>query len=438
MNIDLLGFFIWINDTLLAVPAVLIFLSAAIFLTIKTSCIQIRGIPYFFSLLVKGIRSENKPTHPGTISGLRALLVAMGTTIGMGNVVGPSVAIMAGGPGALFWLIVYILLGSVTKFTEVTYALSTRIIMPSGLIQGGPMRYLSLVSPLLAVWYGVVMIFLFAGWSGIQANTLAQIFAQEGIPVWIVGLLLVAFVYTVVHGGAERVSAIASKLVPLMFVLYVGFAFFILSKTPYALLDAFALILQSAFYPSSVVGGFFGASLITAMRYGIYRGIFITESGVGTAAIPQVLADVKKPTDQGILAMGSTLAETFLALLSGLLVLVTGLWLQGGLRSTLMYEIFKLHSPIFGRVILLASIILFVLTTIIGNSFNGVQTFTLLTRNRFVHLYMVITMIIIFMSSLISMPLIWQIMDTLLTLVAVPHLIGLLILVYKQPQVLNV
>jgi AGCS family alanine or glycine:cation symporter len=434
---DMLYFFACLNNKVLAVPATILFFGVACILTLKTKFLQIRGLPKFLSLITQGIAHKNQK-GTDTINPFHALFTAMGTTIGMGNIVGPSLAIMLGGPGALFWLVCYIFLGSVTKFAEVTFAIATRIVEKDGHVIGGPMEYLRMVSPILAGWYALVMVLLFAGWSGLQSNTLAHIFAQEGIPHWITGLVLAISVFIILNGGAKRIGATASKLVPLMFVFYVLFAFMILCRDMQALYKAVLLVIHSIFSPAAAVGGFFGVTLFKSMRYGIYKGIFITESGLGTAAIPHAVADVKRSTDQGILAMGSTLAEIFLAILSGLLVLVTGIWMQGEFRSTLVYEVFKLHAPTFARFILMFSIVLFVFTTVIGNSFNGIQTFASFAGYRWGKVYVIFSLLIVFVGSLVSMPLIWEIMDTLLALVAIPHLIGLVMLSFKRSDLLRV
>lgn len=436
---DLLSFFKWLNESVLAVPTTLLFLGVGVWLTIRNGFLQIRGLPRFIKLVKDGLSSQTEhEAHKGTINSFHAMFAAMATTIGVGNVVGPSVAIMMGGPGALFWLILYIIIGSATKFTEVVFAVVTRVRTNEGNFVGGPVTYLSTVSPVLGLWYGVVMIFLFMGWSGLQANTLAQIFMQEGIPAWITGLSLSILAFLVLSGGAQRVGIVASKLVPIMFVGYVSFSLFILLKDLHAFVNALKLVWHSIITPAAPVGAFAGASLMQTMRVGIFRGIHITESGTGTSSIPHALADVKNPADQGILAMFSAAADAALSFLSGMLVLVTGLWTQGVFRSTLIYEAYKLHSPVIGQWILLASISLFVLTTVIGNSFNGIQSFTALLKNRWVNGYIAVTLCVIFIGSLLKVQLIWEMMDTLLTLVVVPNLIGLLVLTHKRPEVLTV
>jgi len=435
---DLLLFFKWLNNDFLALPVTLLFFGVAIVLTIKTGFLQIRAFPRFIKLITQGVRAKKNDengSQVGTIGSVHALFTAMATTIGIGNIVSPSLAIISGGPGALFWLVFYILIGSSTKFTEVVFALHTRIKTDNGHIIGGPMYYLAQVQPWLAMWYGCAMAFLMAGWSGVQANTLASILAHEAVPVWITGLLLGALVWFVLQGGAQRVGNVATALVPTMFVCYVSFSLYILLSQPAALIQALKLIAQSIFTPSAAVGGL---TAFGVMRIGICRGIFITESGLGTSSIPHAMANVAKPSDQGILAMFSAGADAFLSLLSGLLVLVTGIWMQGEFRSTLVYEVFKNYSPSFGRYILMISIALFAVTTVIGNSFNGRQSFASITNFRYVQAYILFSVALIIIGSMSNSCLLWEMMDTALIFVAIPNLIGVLYLAFKKPELLKV
>jgi AGCS family alanine or glycine:cation symporter len=435
-----LTFFNWLNDDILAIPTTILFFGIAIILTIKTCFLQFRGFPHFIKLITSGVRGKGKFDQAGekrTINPFHALFASMSTSIGMGSVVGPSLAIMTGGPGALFWLVVYIFFGSVTKFTEVAFALDTRVQMPDGQVVGGPMQYLRAVSIFLANWYSVIMVFLFAGWSSLQSNTLATIYAQEGVSEWMIGLGLALLIWYTLQGGAQRVGLIASKLVPFMFCLYVTFSMVILFKDIHALSAAISLVITSIISPSAAIGGFVGTTVLHAMRSGVYQGVYITESGLGTASIAHAVADTKSPTDQGILAMYSGIADIILSIVSGMLTLVTGVWQYGIFRSTLIYEAFKLHAPTIGQYALLVSISLFVLTTVIGNSFNGTQSFASLTKDRWVLVYRLFVCIIIFFGALMPVPLVWAIMNTLLALVAIPNLIGLLILAFKKPHVIK-
>lgn len=430
--------FNWFNNNVLDYPAVILFFGVGIFLTFKTGFVQLRGLPRFFRLITKGVAksAENKKD---TISSFHALFTAMATTIGIGNVVSPSLAIMVGGPGALFWLLFYMFFGSVTKYAEVTFGLATRKVLPSGFILGGPIQYLFSVSRFFAYWYGYLIVMVLVSWSGAQTNTLANIFALEGVPHVVVGLSLALFVLLALNGGARRVGEIATTLVPIMFVLYVIFAFSILMRDPWATITAMHQMVQSAFSPAAVAGGFLGASIFRAVREGMFRGIFISEAGIGTSSIPHSLADTKIPSDQGVLAMGSMVADAFLSALSGLLVLVTGIWKIGGFRSTLVYEVFKLNAPGIGQYTLLLSITLFALTTVMGNSFNGVQSFGILVKDNrvLVRAYMAFIVCFIFVGAMVPMRLLWSVIDTLVMFVAVPNLIGLLILAMRRGDLLK-
>jgi len=421
----------------LSYPSLIIFLGTAIILTIKNRFLQIRGFPRFIKLVSHGIRKQKIQSKAKTLSSFQALLSAMATTIGMGNIVGPSVAISLGGPGALFWLIIYIILGSATKYTEVTFSVFTRTVTNNGDIIGGPTQYLKLISHKLAFWYAILTIFLFTGWSALQVNTLASIWAQEGVPHWITGLLAALILLIVVFGGVRRIGFFASRIVPLKFLLYVIFALLILAKNKQMIGFAIKLIFTSVLNPMAAIGGFAGATIFAAMREGIYKSIFITEAGVGTSSISHALANVERPSDQGILAMFSGLADIFLCTLSGLLTLVTGVWTSGKLNNTLTYEAFKINAPPGGRIVLVISILLFVITALIGNTYNGSQSFASLTRYKYVNWYYFIAAIIAFCGALSNVPLLWQLMDIILALVAIPHLIGLIVLAFTYPHILR-
>jgi AGCS family alanine or glycine:cation symporter len=427
-----LAFFTYINETILAIPTTLLFFGAALFLTYKTKFVQFRMIPRFIGLVTGSIKHTANKEH--AINPFHAVFTAMATTMGMGNVVGPSVAIYTGGPGALFWLLVYIVFGCVTKFTEVVFALRTRKINHDGTISGGPLNYLAKVHPVLAVWYGSIMLFLFASWSSLQANTLAALLDKEGISAWITGGLVTLFLAIVMQGGASRIASLASKAVPLMFFMYVSVALYILLGNPLSLLSALTLIKNSVLSPCAAIGGFCGATVFHAMHAGLYQGIFITEAGIGTTSIPHSLANTNNPIDQGLLALYSTISDFLLVSLSGLLVLVTGVWSTGVFRSTFIYEAFKIHAPGFGSYILLISLALFIITTIMGNSFNGMQTFGVLFPGRTSIIYMIFILLCVFGGSLISAPLVWGTMQTILACAAIPNVIGLIILAIRSPK----
>ena len=423
-------------DTFFAIPSLFMFLGIGIFLSFKTRFVQLRAFSRFIYLLSHGIKHQHVKDEK-SINPFHALLTSMATTIGMGNIVGPTIAISTGGPGALFWLLAYSFFGAVIKFTEVSFAINFRTKLPSGNLIGGPTQYLKQISSHLALWYGAVTVLLFAGWSGLQANTLATIFALESIPKTITGIILACIVLIVLRGGIVRIGEVASKLVPLMFVMYVTFTLTIIFSDISALWNAICLVITSAFSPSAAVGGFLGASVIAAMRQGINRNIYITEAGLGTSSIAHAMADTKHASDQAILAMYSIIADTFLMTLSGLLILVTGLWSRGAFSNTLVYEAFKTYSPGIGKWVLLASVMLFVLTTVIGNSFNASQSFASLTRFRFMNWYYAFLAVVVVLGAHAQVPLVWKIMDVMQIMVAIPHIIGLF-LSNKRSDVLKI
>lgn len=428
-------------EQLVALPAVIVFLGTSVFLTFKIGFLQLTGLNKLFALLKNGLTHSEQPKDSaisGTINPFHALAAAMGTTIGMGNLTGPPVAVFVGGPGALFWLLVYIFFSAATKFAEVCFALHTRIKTGDGNIIGGPMRYLEVVSPYLARWYALVMLCIFISWSTVQSNTMAHVFAQEGVPAWLTASVLVSLAFLVLIGGSQRVGTIASRLVPFMFCLYISFALYLLLQDLPALGQAIQLIMANAFTPAAAVGGFMGATMYQAMRSGLYKGVFISEAGMGTSSIAHAVANVKYPTDQGLLALFSMLSDAMLSMVSGLLVLTTGVWMSGEFRPTLLYEVFALRSPMFGRYVFLITITLFVFTTLIGNCYNGRQVFGSLTRFRGVIWYVVVTMILVFLAALAEAKIVWGLMEFLLPFVAIPHLIGLLILAHRYPDVLKI
>ncbi len=426
------------NQQCYIIATTVLFLCTAVFFTIKTGFIQFSGIRRFLYLIRHGVpithRDPGKKASIDTMSPTNALLTAMGTTIGMGNMVGPGIAIMAGGPGALFWLIAYIFFSSAIKYVEVVFALKTRRINSDGLIVGGPMCYLKKAHPFLAHWYIAVILLLFAVWSSIQSNTLATIFALEGVAPWIVGFVLSLVVFLVVRGGAKRVGEVASRFVPFMFSLYLLCAMLILVKNPFALISSMKVVFTAAFKPQAPIAGFVGVTFLQAIRAGTYRGIHITESGLGSASIPHAVATVKYPIDQGLLALFSGAIDALFCMVSGMLILVTGVWMTGNLRSTLIYEVFSLHAPAGGSIALLATIVLFVLTTIIGNSFNGMQVVSSIACQRVVQLYLYMSVAIIFCGAFVKTDFAWMFMDSIMTLAAIPNLVGLVVLSIKYPD----
>ena len=414
-------------------PLTLLFLCTGMFLTFYFVFPQFRYVHSFFKLLQQ---KDFTKSSKNTLSPLQALLTAMSTSLGMGNIAGPPLAIAIGGPGALLWLLIYTFFGAITKFVEVTLAVFFKEKAPDGTIIGGPSIYLKKIHPYLGYWYAFITMFLLAGWSSLQSRTLAEVYAKAGIPELYTGLLSAAFIFYMLMGGAKRVAEFSTRLVPIMCGIYFFASMLILLQNIPALLQAFHDIFVYAFTPMAAVGGFAGSSVLMAARQGIFKGVFITEAGVGTAGIPHAMAQTEVAKHQGILALYSVGVDAFFCTLSGLIALVTGVWQSGNISNALIFDAFSAAFPRTGPVILTISITLFALSTALGNSFNGSKSFASFTRNKYIILYYAFASILILLGAITQTPTLWAIMDLMLPLVAIPNLIGCIYLVIRYRKAL--
>lgn len=408
-----------------------VLLLVGIFLSCLVKFPQLRNGRRFLRILSsQKINSSTK----NTISPLQALLTAMSTSLGSGSIAGVPFAIVIGGPGALFWLVVYAFFGSVTKFVEVAFAIKYRTRAADRSIIGGPTSYLWNVHPFLAYWYGACAMILFAGWSGLQAQALSEVFDKLGISQYITGAITALFVLYMLIGGAKRIGILSSYLVPVMCTSYLAACLFILLQDITLLGQMFMLVINNAFTPAATTGGFAGATILMAIRQGVFKSAYVTESGIGTAAFPHALADTQSATDQGILAMYSVAIDTFFCLISGFVVLVTGVWTSSTASNTLIYDAFNLGLPTVGPAILIFSLVLFVTGTAIGNSSNGSKSFGFFTQNRYLVYYYIFVALIMFLGSITQASTLWEIIDFIMPLTALPNLIGILYLAIKYRQ----
>jgi len=400
---------------------------------ITLSCLlqfpQLRNLRRFFSILSSTQVTESTTN---TISPLQALLTAMSTSLGSGNIVSPPLAIAIGGPGALFWIFAYAFFGAVTKFAEVTFSIKYRTRAADRSIIGGPTSYLWHVHPFLAYWYGSFAIILFAGWSGMQAKTLAETYNRLGVSEYLTGITIAVFVFYMLIGGAKRIGKFSEKLVPFMCATYLFASLIILLQDIPLLGEMFMLVLNSAFNPTAATGGFLGATALMGMRQGVFKSAYVTEAGLGTAAFPHSMADTERATDQGVLGMYSVAIDTFFCLISGFLVLVTGVWTSGVTSNTIIFDAFNIGMPTVGPAILIFSLTLFVIGTAIGNSFNGSKGFGFFTNNRYLTGYYVFVAGVIMLGAIADTPTLWMIMEFILPLAALPNLIGIIYLAIKH------
>jgi AGCS family alanine or glycine:cation symporter len=411
------------------IPLAFTFLGAGILLSLLTNFPQFKNLKEFIKIL--NLKKSHESTH-GTISPLHALYIAMSTTLGMGNIVSPSIAIALGGPGALFWMTIYAIFGSVTKYVEVFFAVKYKRYAKDGSIIGGPTGYLYHIHPMLANWYGVVSIFLFSAWSALQSKTIATIYAHYNIEEYVTGLFLALFVFGMLKSGTKTIGKFASRIVPFLFIFYATTTLTILFSNIDLLREAILSIFRHAFAPTAPIGGFVGASMLFGLRQGIFKGAFTTEAGIGTAAIAHAYASTDNPRQQAILGMYSIFINNFLCIISGLITLITGVWKIGIVSNDLAFKAFTIAMPKFGPIILTATISLCILGATLGNSFNGSKTFGFFTNNKFMTTYYILVAMLIFTGSVIDTQTLWQITDLLLPLIVIPNLIGITILAVKN------
>jgi AGCS family alanine or glycine:cation symporter len=417
------------------VPIAFLMLGVGILLSIITRFPQVRNFKNFIKILRS---TKTGGQQKNTVSPTEALFSAMSTSLGMGCIAVPPLAVAIGGPGALFWLVIYSFFGCVTKFTEVVLSLHFKSISKDGYVFAGPTGYLAQVHNFWAYLYSFLTLFLFAGWSSLQSKTLSEIyFNYLSIPEYITGICLAIFTYILLVGGAKKIGELSSKLVPAMCIFYFGASFFILFKYSAMLWPTIKLICSSAFNPTAAIAGFMGSTAVHGLREGIFKGAFITESGLGTAAIPHSLAETTQPTNQGILALYSVAADTIFCLISGIIAIVTGVWKSGIYSNALIFNAFNLGFPGTGPFILVFIITLFIVGTTLGNSFNGTQSFLFITNNRWVGFYRTLVIAMIFIGAIAETQTLWILMELILPFVATTNIFCLIYLAIKNRTILQ-
>lgn len=411
------------------VPLAFMFLGAGIILSFMTNFPQFKKFKQFLKILQL---KKSQESTVNTLSPLHALYTAMSTSLGMGNILTPAIAIAIGGPGALFWMVVYAIFGSATKFCEVVFAVKYKRYAPDGTIIGGPAGYLHHVHPWIANWYAMLSIFIFSAWSALQSKALASTYECHGVSEYVTGSVLAAFVFCMLMSGTKTIGKFASRIVPLMFIIYLFSAFLILFHDFSALYQAVKLVFAHACCPTAAVSGFVGSSMLMGLRQGIFKGAFTTEAGVGTAAIAHAYSDTDQPINQGILGMYSIFMNTFLCVVSGLVALITGVWKSGEVSNKLALFAFDQALPNFGTFAITFTVTMCIIGATLGNSFNGSRCFGFFTNNRWLSLYSIFVSLFIFIGATIDTPTLWDIADLLLPLIALPNMIGVIILTHQH------
>jgi AGCS family alanine or glycine:cation symporter len=405
-------------------------LGTGIFLTIGLRGMTITRIPYAFKQLLKG----RKASGEGEISPFNALMTALSSTVGTGNIAGVATAIGIGGPGALFWMWCTALVGMATKYAEAVLAVNYRETDAAGKKVGGPMYYIK--NGLGKRWKPLAFLFaLFGALAGfglantVQSNTVSQVlFNNFQIPTVASGLVMALLVGLVLLGGIQRIAQVAGKLVPLMTVIYLVSTLFILLMNLTEIPAALVFIVDSAFNGTAATGGFAGATVMLALRMGVSRGIFSNESGLGSAPIAHAAAATNSPVRQGTIAMLGTFIDTLIiCTMTGLVLIVTDVWNSDLQGAAMTLQVFDSSLP-FGGDILSLCIALFAFTTMLGWSYYGERCAQFLLGPKVVLPFRVLWVVGIFLGTQMSLGLVWKMSDALNGMMAIPNLIALLLL----------
>jgi alanine or glycine:cation symporter, AGCS family len=407
----------------------ILLLGVGFWLTIRLGGIQFRSLFYALRLAFSRERSGK-----GDISHFGALMTAMAATVGMGNIAGVSTAVALGGPGAIFWMWMTGLVGMATKYSESFLAVKYRQVNEHGEISGGPMYYLEY--GLGQKWLGVCFAIFgslaaFGIGNMIQANTAAVAVSESmGSSKFSVGLVLSVLTGMVIIGGIKRISDVASIFVPFMVVIYFVGALIVIMSHLGQLGVGIKLILEHAFTGTAATGGFIGASLAQTIRYGVARGLFSNESGMGSAPIAAAAAKTNHPAKQALVSMSGTFLDTLVVCsLTALALASTGVWVSGETGVALTLQAFSEGLPgNWGYFIVTLSAITFAFSSILAWEYYGEKCFEYLFGDKWTHLYRYLWVLFVFIGAIVKLELVWNFSDAMNALMAVPNLIGLVLL----------
>ena len=428
-----------INEYLSNYILVFLLLGIGFWYSIKTRFVQIRCFKEGWNS-VFGNLSLNGKKHESGMSSFQALATAIAAQVGTGNIVGASGAILTGGPGAIFWMWLIAFFGMATIYAEATLAQETRIVEEDGNIKGGPVYYITTAfkggfGKFLAGFFSVAIIFAL-GFTGnmVQANSISVAFNTAfGAPMIVVGIICAIIAAFIFLGGVGRIAAVTEKVVPIMALFYMAGCIVILCINHAAIIPAFKSIFVAAFDPQAILGGAAGITVRQAMRYGVARGLFSNEAGMGSTPHAHALAKVKRPQDQGEIAIVSVFIDTFIVLtLTAMVILTSGMLNPGapdGLQGTeLAQAAFKASLGSAGMVFVAICMLFFAFSTIIGWYFFGEQNVKALFGHKAVKVYAAIVVICIVIGSALHVDLVWNLSDLFNGLMVFPNLIALLAL----------
>ena len=408
-------------------PMLILLMGTHLFLTIR-----LRFIQRYMGRAIK-LSLQRTREGEGDISHFAALMTALAATIGTGNIVGVATAVAAGGPGAVLWIWLTGVFGIATKYGEAVLSVKYRTVTASGEMAGGPMYLLE--RGLNCKWLGVIFalftaVTAFGIGNMVQANSISVLLHQSlDVPQWVSGLVLMILTALVILGGIRSIAQVCEILVPFMAIAYVGGCLVLLALGWSTIPATIALIVKSAFTGQAAVGGFLGASVMTAMRYGVARGLFSNESGLGSAPILAAAAQTKNPVRQALVSSTGTFWDTVVVcLMTGLVLVNSGVWMTGGIEGAVLTKTAFASFPVLGPAILVVGLLTFVFSTILGWSYYGEKAVEYLFGKRAIRPYRLLWVAFVMVGSVLTLPLVWSLADIANALMAIPNLIALLAL----------
>ncbi len=404
-------------------------LGTGLYLQTGLLLMPIRKLFFGFRMLWRGRMPEEG--SKGEITPFNSLMTSLAATIGTGNIAGVATAITLGGPGALFWMWVTALVGMATKYAEAVCAVQYREVDKDGEYVGGPMYYIKNGLSKNWLWLGFAFAIFgtIAGFgigNTVQANSVAQIIHDTfGFEKLHIGLVIMVLVGVVLIGGIRWVAEVAGKLVPFMAIAYMIGGLAVLLVNIQEIPAAFALIIESAFTGHAAVGGFAGAAMLAAIRWGVARGVFSNEAGLGSAPMAHAAAKTKGPAHQGIIAMLGTFIDTIVVCtITGLAIVVTGVWTGGETGAVLTSKAFETSLPGFGHYIVTFGLAIFAFTTILGWSVYGERCAEFLFGERSKIVFRILWVVMIPVGTAVNLGIVWTVADILNACMAIPNLIA--------------
>ncbi len=420
---------------------IVLLIGTGLFFTIRTRFVQVRCFGEGWKrMFARGDKEK------GGLSSFQALATAIAAQVGTGNIIGASGAILIGGPGAIFWMWIIAFFGMATIYAEAVLAQETRKVDADGTVHGGPVYYITTAfkgkfGKFLAGFFAVATI-LALGFMGsmVQSNSIGETCKTAlGIPTWVMGLIVAAVAAVIFIGGVKRIASVTEKMVPLMAILYIVGGLVILVCRAKYIPETFGMIFKYAFAPNAIIGGSLGYALKTACSQGVKRGLFSNEAGMGSTPHAHAMANVKKPHDQGVVAMIGVFVDTFVVLTMTALVIISTLYAGNGILAGGSAEgVSKANmaqlafSSVFGKtagpIFVAVCLLFFAFSTILSWNLFGKINVNYLFGKKGVIVYSVIALVFIFLGSVLSNDLVWELADMFNQLMVIPNVIALVVL----------